>query len=116
RVILCNTCSNEVSVHYRRFIHPDSPANFGVEAAFRYTRYAPAPDDICCGDNLDPVADGADWLMTCIEVLHNAYQVLVVAEIFRGAATRDDQSYILAGVDITESDIACKAIARRFHG
>ena len=63
-----------------------------------------------------PWQDGGDGFVFLDEMLDDADQVLVIAEVFGSAATGEEEAHVLFGLDVLEGDGGLEMVALGFLG
>ena len=115
-IVMVGAAANEVSIDDAGFIDKNTPADLQVEPALWDSSHPPSSDAVCEGWNFDPVTHASDWFVLIKEVPGNSDQILVVADIFGGAPTTEEDAQIIRGVDLAEGDIGIDGVALPFPG
>ena len=113
---MVGSSANEVSIDDTWFIDKNAPADLEIEPALWHSGHPPASDAVREGRNFDPVTHAADWFVFIKEVSGHPDEILVVADIFGGAPTTEEDSQIIGRVDLAEGDIGVYGISFPFPG
>ncbi len=113
---MVGSSANEVSIDDTWFIDKNAPADLEIEPALWHSGHPPASDAVREGRNFDPVTHAADWFVFVKEVSGNPDEILVVADIFGGAPTTEEDAQIIGRVDLAEGDIGVYGIPFPFPG
>ena len=93
-VVVEGAAGEQVAVDDAGLVDEDAAADLEIELALGHGGHAPAADAIGPGRNFDAVTDTCDGETVVEEVLGDADQVGIVADIFgRPAAGEEDAAY-----------------------
>ncbi len=114
-IVVCASAEH-VAVDDAGFVHVDASADLEVELAFRDGGHLEAVDDACACRDLDAVANACHGETLFPEPAGDAEEVLVFADVFRGASAAEEDADVVGGVDVFEGDVGFDGVAFPFFG
>ena len=109
-IIVISATADEVAVDDAGLVDKDSAADFEIESAFGDSGHFSAPNAISEGGDFDSVADTGDGQAFLEEKSGHSDQVLVIADIFGGASTTEENPQVIGRVDVPEGDVGLDGI------
>ena len=115
-VVVEGAAGEQVAVDDAGLVDEDAAAHLEVEPALGDAGHPPPADAVGPGRNFDAVADAGDRPVVVEEVLGDADQVGIVADIFRRPAAGEEDAGVVLGIDVLERDLGLDLVALPFAG
>lgn len=115
-IIVEGASGDEIAVDDTSFIDKNPPGNFEIELAFRDGGHAAAFHAVGVGRNFHAVANRGDWFVLRKKILCDADEILIVADVFRGATTGEKNSKVVLLIHFGKRQISVEGVALPFLG
>ena len=115
-VVVVGAAADEVTVDHTGFVDKDAATDFQIELALGHGGHAASLHSTGTCWNFHAMADAGDGFVLVEEVLGDADQVGVFADVFGCAATGEEDAEIVLFLNFTEGDFGFDLITLPFLG
>ena len=115
-VVVPHAAADQIAVDDARFIDEDAAADFEVKLTFPNAGHATPFYYACATRDFNAVTDAGNGFVVFKEIARDANEIGVVANVFGGATTREEDADVFGGVNVSKGDVGVDRIPFPFFG